>query len=41
MEIDPRYCDVIIERYARHTRKTVTLADGRTFADLKTERVAA
>jgi DNA modification methylase len=41
MEIDPRYCDVIIERYARHSGKAATLVDGRTFADLKTERLAA
>lgn len=41
MEIDPRYCDVIIERYARHSGKAATLTDGRTFADLKSERLAA
>ena len=27
--------------YARHSGKAATLADGRTFAELKTERVAA
>jgi len=42
IEIDPRYCDVIIERWQRHARGTATLADdGRTFDALKDERLAA
>jgi DNA modification methylase len=42
IEIDPRYCDVIIERWQRHTRSVATLAsDGRGFDVLKNERVAA
>jgi DNA modification methylase len=27
MEIDPGYCDVIIDRYQRHTNRTATLAE--------------
>jgi DNA modification methylase len=42
MEIDPRYCDVIIERWQRHTGNLATLAgDGRGFDALKNERVSA
>jgi DNA modification methylase len=41
LEIDPRYCDVIIERYSRHIGKAATLADGTKFSDLKSERLAA
>jgi DNA modification methylase len=42
IEIDPRYCDVIIERWQRHARSAATLAsDGRNFEALKNERLAA
>jgi DNA modification methylase len=42
MEIDPRYCDVIIERFQRHTGITATLAGSdRTFEALRAERIAA
>jgi DNA modification methylase len=42
LEIDPRYCDVVIERWQRHAGGTATLAkDGRTFDALKDERLAA
>ena len=42
MEIDPRYCDVIIERFRRQAGILAMLADGgRSFNDLKTERMAA
>jgi DNA modification methylase len=42
MEIDPRYCDVTIERWQRLTGSAAILdGDGRSFADLKDERVAA
>jgi DNA modification methylase len=42
IEIDPRYCDVIIERWQRHAQGKATLADdGRTFNALKDERLAA
>jgi DNA modification methylase len=42
MEIDPRYCDVVIERWQRHTRIAATLAgSGRSFDELKAERIAA
>jgi hypothetical protein len=42
MEIDPRYCDVIIERFQRHSGITATLAGSdRTFEALRAERIAA
>jgi DNA modification methylase len=42
MEIDPRYCDVVIERWQRLTGSAAILdGDGRRFADLKDQRVAA
>lgn len=42
IEIEPRYCDVIIERWQRHAQGKATLADdGRTFDALKDERLAA
>jgi DNA modification methylase len=41
IEIDPRYCDVIIERWQNHAGSTATLSDdGRTFDALKTERLS-
>ncbi len=41
VEIDPRYCDVIVERWQRYSQGTATLADdGRTFDALKDERLA-
>ncbi|KUE88897.1 hypothetical protein ASL20_09745 [Cupriavidus necator] len=33
MEIDPRYCDVIIRRWIAFTGKDARLADGRSFAE--------
>jgi DNA modification methylase len=42
MELDPRYCDVIIERFQRHTGITATLAgSNRTFQALRAERTSA
>jgi hypothetical protein len=42
VEIDPRYCDVIVERWQRYSQGTATLADdGRTFDALKGERLSA
>lgn len=41
MEIDPRYCDVIIERWQRHTGRAASLAsDGRSFDAVKDERLS-
>ncbi len=42
LEIDPRYCDVIVERWQAFTGSAAIL-DGsdRTFADMKAERTAA
>lgn len=41
MEIDPRYCDVIIERWQSFTGSTAQLeTDGRSFEDLRFERGA-
>ncbi len=42
IEIDPRYCDVIIERWQRHTGKAASLAsDGRGFDVVQGERLSA
>ena len=42
IEIDPRYCDVIVERWQRFTGgKAVREADGRRFDELKSGRAAA
>lgn len=39
MEIDPAYCDVVIERWQRFTGEQAVLdGDGRTFAELAAER---
>ena len=40
IELDPKYCDVIIRRHQEFSGKTPTLeADGRTFADVAAERL--
>ncbi|MFA9216436.1 MAG: site-specific DNA-methyltransferase, partial [Sphingomonadaceae bacterium] len=42
MELEPKYCDVIVKRWQDFTGKRATLeADGRTFDDLSAERVPA
>lgn len=42
MELDPKYCDVIITRWQEFTGQTATLeATGQAFTDLKAERLAA
>ena len=39
MELDPKYCDVIITRWEQFTGETATLeATGQTYEELKTER---
>jgi DNA modification methylase len=39
MEIDPRYGDVIVQRWQKYTGKSATLdGDGRTFAEISSER---
>ena len=39
MELDPKYCDVIIKRWQDFTGQTATLeGDGRTFAEIEAER---
>lgn len=35
MEIDPRYCDVILQRWAEYTEQTPVREDGVTWADLQ------
>lgn len=41
MEIDPRYADVIVDRWQQYTGLEATLeGDGRTFAEVKTARAA-
>ena len=40
MELDPRYCDVIVRRWQAFTGKQATLeSDGRTFDEIASERV--
>jgi DNA modification methylase len=38
MELDPKYCDVIVRRWQDFTGKTAHLEDGRTFAELERQR---
>jgi DNA modification methylase len=38
MELDPKYCDVIVRRWQDFTGKPAHLEDGRTFAELELER---
>lgn len=39
MELDPRYCDVIVKRWQKFAGKSAALeGDGRTFADVASER---
>jgi DNA modification methylase len=38
MELDPKYCDVIVKRWQDFTGKIAHLEDGRTFAELETMR---
>lgn len=41
LEIDPRYCDVIVERWQAFTGSSAILdGDGRSFADVEDERAA-
>ena len=40
IELDPKYCDVIIRRFQEHSGKVAVLeADGRKFADVAAERL--
>lgn len=40
LELDPKYCDVIVERWQQFTGKTARLdADGRTFEEVQAERL--
>jgi len=42
MELDPKYCDVIIQRWQNFTGQTATLeSTGQTFTELQAERGAA
>lgn len=38
LELDPKYCDVIIRRWQNYTGKNATLETGKTFAEVKAER---
>ena len=41
MELDEKYCDVIINRWQNYTGKKATLElNGRTYEELKAEREA-
>jgi DNA modification methylase len=40
LEVDPKYCDVIIQRWQAFSARNATLeADGRTFEQIKTARL--
>jgi DNA modification methylase len=40
IELDPKYCDVIVRRYCEHTGKDAALeSDGRAWADVAAERL--
>jgi len=42
MEIDPKYCDVIVTRWQNFTGQSATLeSTGQTFTELQAERGAA
>jgi DNA modification methylase len=42
IELDPKYVDVVIQRWQQLTGKEATLdGDGRPFAEIKAERVGA
>jgi DNA modification methylase len=42
LELDPRYCDVIVERWQKLTGKQASLqGDGRSFTEIANERVSA
>ena len=42
MELDPKYCDVIVKRWQDFTRKEAVLeADGRTFNEIAAQRQPA
>ena len=42
MELDPKYCDVIVKRWQAFTGKAATLeGDGRTFEQIAAERATA
>lgn len=40
MELDPKYCDVIVRRWQEFTGQQATLAgDGRAFSQVESERM--
>jgi DNA modification methylase len=40
IELDPKYCDVIVRRYCEHTGKDAVLeSDGRAWAEVAAERL--
>jgi hypothetical protein len=42
MEIDPAYCDVIVDRWQKLTSEKATLeGNGRTFEEMTAERAVA
>jgi DNA modification methylase len=42
LELDPKYVDVVVERWQRLTGEQATLdGDGRTFEQMKAERIRA
>jgi DNA modification methylase len=41
IELDPKYCDVIVKRWQDFTGKKATNEEGQLFADLQAERLGA
>lgn len=41
IELEPKYCDVIVRRWQEFTGKEATLGDGRTFGEVAAERSSA
>jgi DNA modification methylase len=39
LEIDPKYVDVAIQRWESYTKREATLQDGRTYAEVKADRI--
>jgi DNA modification methylase len=39
MELDPKYADVIVQRYQEYSGKEAVLDDGRTFHEVAKERL--
>ncbi|MBI5234513.1 MAG: site-specific DNA-methyltransferase [Deltaproteobacteria bacterium] len=41
LELDPKYCDVIIRRWQEYAGKTATIENGKTFTEVEEKRKGA